>query len=337
MVETTNVAGALSATAIVDVGAWEVIEVKGADRLSFLHRLLTVSLDKLAPGEGRRALLLTIKGQVVAELLVAARAEGVLLVAPPGHGAATAATLGRYAVMDDVTLTPLPDLRPLAIYGANAGQELAAAGASVPAAVAKGAPLAHSDVAWSGAASSLWTMRVPGYGGDGFWLFAPASVLETLLARLQDGGVARLNGDEAEVRRIVAGEPKFGAEITSDVFPMEVGLDPLIDYSKGCYLGQEPIVRIRDRGHINWRLVGLRLAEAGSAAVGDRLETDTRPKAGRITSLAAIPGSPPVALALLHVSVPEGTVVRVRHEEETVNADVVAIAPQAAASGVPGT
>jgi folate-binding protein YgfZ len=139
-----------------------------------------------------------------------------------------------------------------------------------------------------------------------------------------------LPNETAEALRILAGEPKFGVDITADVFPMEVGLDPVIDYSKGCYLGQEPIVRIRDRGHINWRLVGLRLAEDVPVVAGDRLESDARPKAGRVTSAARLPGQAPVALGLVHVSIPVGTTVRVRHEDRAVAAEVV---PAAGASG----
>ena len=66
--------------------------------------------------------------------------------------------------------------------------------------------------------------------------------------------VPELDAAVAEAARIDALEPRFGAEITADYFPMEVGLAGAIDYTKGCYLGQEPIVRVRDRGHINWRL-----------------------------------------------------------------------------------
>ena len=75
---------------------------------------------------------------------------------------------------------------------------------------------------------------------------------------------------------------------------------------KGCYLGQEPIVRIRDRGHINWRLVGLEIDGPRDPAAQDAIESDVKPKAGRVTSAARLPGGRGVALALLHVSVPDG-------------------------------
>jgi folate-binding protein YgfZ len=161
-------------------------------------------------------------------------------------------------------------------------------------------------------------------------VWGEAGALAALTRRLGDVGVPRLREGVAEALRILAGEPKFGVEITDDYFPMEVGLGGAIDYAKGCYLGQEPIVRIRDRGHVNWRLVGLRLRDDTEVGPGDRLESDAKPKAGKLTSVARLPGGLPVALALLHVSVPAGAEVRVHHGESAVTrAEVVALVDSA--------
>jgi folate-binding protein YgfZ len=137
----------------------------------------------------------------------------------------------------------------------------------------------------------------------------------TARARLIEGGVVELAPGAAEGIRIAALEPRFGAEITPDYFPMEVGLDSAIDYRKGCYLGQEPIVRIRDRGHLNWRLVGLDVVSPGEAVPGAPLESDTKPKAGRITSFGRLPDGSGVALAMLHVSVAVGSTIRIHPAE----------------------
>jgi folate-binding protein YgfZ len=324
--------------AIIDVGRWEVVRAVGGERLAFLHRLLTATLDELQPGHGRRALLLTVKAQIVTELIVCQRPEEVLLLVPPGQGAIAAVSLSRYAIMDDVSFTHLPDREVLGVYGQDAAAAFASAGIDLPPAVVQGQPLAHAEVMETtlteATTGPLWVVRNPGYGGEGFWVVAEPAATKALAARLDAAGVPMLGAEVAEARRILAGEPKFGAEITDDVFPMEVALDPLIDYSKGCYLGQEPIVRVRDRGHVNWRLVGLRAQDSGPIAAGDRLESDARPKAGRITSAAAVSGQPTVALALLHVSLPAGTTVRIRHEDSTVNAVVVEL-PGSGAGAAP--
>lgn len=314
------------AAVVVDGGDREVIRASGADRVAFLHRLLTGNIAGAAVGGGTRSLLLDLKGHVVVDMLVFVAADEVRLVLPPGQAAAAAAALSKYAIMDDFTATPAPELVPLVVYGPRAFARLAEAGLAVPESVVAGPPWSHAEVAGPDG-TAVWIIRARGLGrDDGAWLFAPASERDRLLGRLAAAGVRRVPTEVAEVLRIQSGEPRFGAEITKEHFPMEVGLDRALDYTKGCYLGQEPIVRIRDRGHINWRLVGLRVLDAEVVpAAGDPLESDIKPRAGRITSAARLPGQPAVALALLHVSVPAGTEVRVRHGDVVARAQVVAV------------
>jgi folate-binding protein YgfZ len=312
--------------ALVDRGAYQVVTLTGGDRVTFLHRLLTANVEGLAEGQGRVALLLTVKGQIVVSMQVCRGADNVRLVLPPGAGPTAVTALSRYAIMDDVVLTPEPALVPLVIHGAGAARRLGEVGLDVT-----GLPPATVDVVThgevAGPGGSYWVIRSPGLGSEGFWVFGPEDRIQSLKAALSARGVGLLPEEAAEALRILAGEPRPRTEITDDVFPMEVGLDRAIDYAKGCYLGQEPIVRIRDRGHINWRLVGLRLREDGPVAAGDKLETDARPKAGRITSVSRLPGGLPVALALLHVSVPLGATVRVRSQEQALAAEAVAAEP----------
>jgi tRNA-modifying protein YgfZ len=311
--------------ALVDPGAWELLVATGNDRVGFLHRLLTGKVEGVPPGQGGRTMLLTPKGHPVADLMFFVRDQEVRLLAPPGQGAAAAAALSRYAVMDDVVTRVLSDQRLLAVHGARALERVAAAGVSLPAGFAEAPAFAHAEA--RGPAGALWAARLRAFGADGLWLFGDEPAVEALRARLAGVGVGTLAPEAAEVLRILAGEPKFGSEVTADYFPMEVGRTGAIDYTKGCFLGQEPIVRIRDRGHINWRLVGLRFAEVGKVAPGDRLESEIKPKAGRITSVVTLPDGRPAALGLVHVSVPAGAEVQVRHgEEASVRAEVVALA-----------
>jgi tRNA-modifying protein YgfZ len=300
--------------ALIEVGPWELIRARGNDRVAFLHRLLTGRIEGVPPGQGGRTMLLTTKGHPVADLLFFVCDAEIRLLAPPGQGAATAAALGRYAVMDDVVAELAPEQRLLAVHGPRAVERLGGAGLPIPPELASGPPFSHSFV--SGPPGSFWIARVPGFGADGWWLFGPPEEVAGLGRRLEEGGLPTVGADRAEALRILAGEPRFGTEITADYFPMEVGRTSAIDYGKGCFLGQEPIVRIRDRGHTNWRLVGLRFAEPATVAPGDRLETDVKPKAGRVTSVALLPDGRPVALGLLHVSVPAGTEALIRHGED---------------------
>jgi folate-binding protein YgfZ len=172
-------------------------------------------------------------------------------------------------------------------------------------------------------------------GVDGFWLGGAPSAVAGAWARLAGAGTPELETATAEAARIVALEPRFGAEITADYFPMEVGLDDAIDYGKGCYLGQEPIVRVRDRGHVNWRLAGLDLVGVGMGDPhpGDAIESDAKPKAGRVTSAARFPDGRGVALGMVHVSVPVGATVRIRRVVDPAGAEPDARPIEARVSG----
>src|SRR5262249_17103203 len=147
------------------------------------------------------------------------------------------------------------------LLGPAASARLGAAAIDVGA-LAEAPPLAHAEV------GPVWVVRVRELGADGFWLGGAAEELASLRAKLAATG-PELDASVAEAARIAALEPRFGAEITADYFPMEVGLGGAIDYGKGCYLGQEPIVRVRDRGHINWRLVGLDVVGGAELHPGD--------------------------------------------------------------------
>jgi folate-binding protein YgfZ len=293
----------------------ELIVATGADRIRFLHGLVTNDIAGTPIGRGCRAALLTPKGQVVADMRLCIQPDDVRIVVDRGQAQPVAETLSRYAIMDDFAAAPVPGLAFLSLLGPAAGSRLAAAGVDPGAvAAAPAGELAHSQ------AGDLWIVRVRELGADGFWVGGPAEAIGALRARLQAAGVPELDATVAEAARIDALEPQFGVEITSDYFPMEVGLAETIDERKGCYLGQEPIVRIRDRGHINWRLGVLDLTSrpdspGADPKRGDALESDAKPKAGRVTSAGRFPDGRGVALAMVHVSVPVGATVRIRSGE----------------------
>jgi folate-binding protein YgfZ len=197
---------------------------------------------------------------------------------------------------------------------------LRAAGVSVPEGFSARPLWSHADAA--SPFGLLWLVRSHALGSDGLWVFGAAAACAALAASLDLAGVPVLAPEVAEVMRIQAGEPRLGAEITGDVLPMEVGLAAALDHKKGCYLGQETIVRARDRGLVRRRLVGLRLCGDGMPAAGDAIVFEQNPAAGRVTSVGRLPGQSAVALALLASAVPVGAEVGISHGPETLTAAV---------------
>jgi folate-binding protein YgfZ len=295
----------------------ELIVATGGDRARFLHGIVTGDVAGTPVGGGCRAALLTPKGHVVADLMIFVHPEQIWLVTDAGQGDATAAALSRYAIMDDFASARRPGFAQLAVLGPTAGLGLVEA-KLVPGEGQLPGPalLAHASV------GELWIVRAPELGSDGYWLAGSPEVVALARLALGTAGVPTLSEAAAEAARIAALEGRWGAEITPDYFPMEVGLVGAIDYTKGCYLGQEPIVRLRDRGHINWRLVSLDVAGTVDPTAGDALESDVKPRAGKITSVGRFSDGRGVALAMLHISVPVGGDVRIKHGDAAISARV---------------
>jgi folate-binding protein YgfZ len=167
------------------------------------------------------------------------------------------------------------------------------------------AALAEGD--WRAAgppAGSLVVQRTAEVWPDAFSVVGPGSAVAALREHLVKAG-ARPAGEAVwTTLRVEAGRPEFGVDMDADTIPTEAGIeDRAIDHAKGCYTGQEVIVRIRDRGHVNRRLVRLELGDAPTPARGtELLAADGSGKVvGRVTSAVESPEHGG-ALALAYVA-----------------------------------
>ena len=120
-------------------------------------------------------------------------------------------------------------------------------------------------------------------------VFVPAEEAEDFSARLLSGGAVEISDELFEVLRIEAGLPLFGVDMDETTIVPELGLDALISYNKGCYIGQEIIARIHFRGHVAKQLRGLVIGgDAADLADAELRSADDKP-AGRVTSLVFSP------------------------------------------------
>jgi tRNA-modifying protein YgfZ len=201
--------------------------VSGADALRFLNGQLTNDVAALAPGHVLYACALTVKGKLCADLYVTRLQDKIYLDCDPALRDTLRARLERYIIADDVVLEE-----------ADLG-------------------LVH----WLGQLDSAKIKNTPspiqsnrfGIAGVDFWF--PNSEKAALLEALPEP----LSGPEkTEVFRIERGIPRWGTELSESVIPNEAGLqDRAISYTKGCYVGQEVISRIKSIGHVNRHLCGL--------------------------------------------------------------------------------
>lgn len=278
------------------------LTLTGPDARRFLHGMCTNDILALQPGRSCRAAMLTVKGKLLGDFTVLDRGEaGLFLEMQARVGGALRGALDRHLIMDDATVTDVSgEVGQLGVYGDGAGALLGVAGLAAN----QAAPLAVPGGAFGDGA---WVVPSAELGVEGFHVFGPPATVAALRAHLLAGGATELPGAEAETLRVEAGTPLFGADMDEDRMPMEAGLDDAVSHTKGCYLGQEVVVRLRDRGHLNRKLVGLRLEglDAGAAlpAAGTRLAHESRPSAGTLTSVVRSPRLGAIALGYAHRSV----------------------------------
>ncbi|NIP98693.1 MAG: aminomethyl transferase family protein, partial [Akkermansiaceae bacterium] len=127
-------------------------------------------------------------------------------------------------------------------------------------------------------------------GPEGLSVIAAPDMLAELWTALEARGAVPAGWGVWDTLRVEAGRPAFGRDMDDRTIPIEAGLEDAIDHAKGCYTGQEVIVRIRDRGHVNWHLRRLELGES-TPNPGDELFEEGGEKAlGRVTSSVQSPG-----------------------------------------------
>lgn len=275
-----------------------VLEVGGADRLRWAQGMLSADVAALAargPGAGCYALLLTAQGRVVADFHVLPRSEVLWLETERAAIPAALARLEKFVIADDVSLRDRSrELARLAVEGPAAPGILAGLLGSHL------APHGSRELRIGGASCLVAAYGLA--GGPGFQVFAPVDEVAPVRARLLEAGSERglveADPEVLEILRIEAGVPWLGRELDETVLPDEAGLEHAASTSKGCYTGQEVVARMRSRGRVSHRLVGLRAEGAQPLPAGAEVRADGR-RVGEVTSAALSPSAGSIALAYL--------------------------------------
>ena len=310
---------ARTAAVVVDRCDRALVRMHGRDPLRILQGVLTNDVAGAPAGRAVYAALLTPKGRMVSEVRVMRESDDFLLDVPAAALPALLETFRRtvpplFARFQDVSA----ERHVLGVYGPQATSHLASLVGDPPSAADEDA---HALLAYAGEPVHV---VASGYAGvTGYTMIAARDVAERLWHDLAARGIAPMGHAALDVLRIEAGRPRWGAELTDAVIPLEAGLERAISTSKGCYTGQEVIIRILHRGHVNRHLRGVLLGSAPSPAADAALHDRATGKAvGRITSSAWSPRldqeialayvrrevEPPAALAL---GAPDGAAVTV--------------------------
>ncbi len=260
------------------------VRVHGREPLRMIQGLVTNDVAGAPEGQGVYAALLTPKGKMVADLRIFRRADGELLL--DVDAAARRNALDHFRKYIPPLFARFEDLgdrlHVLGAYGPGAREAVGRAlGAEIPAGLAEDA---FVDRTFDG--REVRVVATDDVGEEGYDLFVPVEVAVALWRALLEAGGRPVGHATLEVLRIEAGRPRWGAELDETVIPLEAGLrERAISTTKGCYTGQEVIIRILHRGHVNWLLRGLALGDAPAPAKGAALvRPDAARPVGRITS-----------------------------------------------------
>jgi folate-binding protein YgfZ len=254
------------------------------------------ALEAQGPGAGCYALLLTAQGRVGADFHVLFRADALWLETERFVIPEAIARLEKFVIADDVLLRDQSgELARLAIEGPRS-----------PAILRKLLGRELQQDVWAEIEIGGAQCIVAAYalaGGLGFQVLAPAdeaaSVCSGLLETGATAGLVAAPPEVFEILRIEGGVPWLGLDLDESVLPDEAGLDHAVSTTKGCYTGQEVVARMRSRGRISHRLVGLRGAPE-PLRVGARVLAGGR-SIGEVTSATRSPSAGPIALAYLRV------------------------------------
>ena len=234
------------------------LRLAGSDRVRFLNGQVTNDVRKANANLSMPACVLNVKGKIDAFIFIGAGADDLFVDADAELRETLAPRLDRYLIADDVTIEDVTE--DFALFHVTG----------------ESAPTLPNDVHWR---------RGKRFGTAGWDLLVPAAERESvrqLLARhdpLCDNACA-------EQLRIEAGIPRWGRELTSQIIPVEAGLESeSIDYAKGCYIGQEVISRMKMSGQTNKRLCGLVSVDGSPLSPALRLfATKSAKEVGWITS-----------------------------------------------------
>jgi glycine cleavage system T protein len=305
--------------ALFDLSHHGKLELTGKDAQTFLHNLCTNDVNALPVGAGCEAFLTTGQAKIVGHafidhLRLPDGRDAFWLEVAPGMAEKVLSHLDRHLISEQVELADRTRAyAELHLAGPQARQALMKAAGELP----DLGLLRHQDNRFAGRASTR-IRRNDRLGLPGYDLLCPTDQAGEVWKVLTGAGASPAGLEAFDTLRVEAGTPVYGRDIDENNLPQEVGRDDrAISFTKGCYIGQETVARIRTYGHVNRLLVGLKLGPGGPAAPGAKLFRDNKevghvtssvisPRLGTAVALAYVRRSSHEPRTLLEVETPAG-------------------------------
>ena len=285
----------VSACGILDWGSRAQLKLTGGDRVRWLNGMVTNNIRDLAVGHGVYAFLLSPQGRILGDLYAYNRGDSILLDINRDQAAKVLEIFDHYIIMDDVEVENITtQFSSIWVAGPKSAEILHAAGLDV----FNLKPLELADREWHKV--TLTVIRSEKEKRDAFEIWLAPENIQQVRAALLQSGAKPVGADAMELHRIALGIPRYGQDIRERDLPQETEQARALNFSKGCYVGQEIVERIRSRGAVHRTFIGF-LFEKELPAPGSKIQANGK-DVGEITSAAALPlpgGTRPVALGYI--------------------------------------
>ncbi|MGZ5227379.1 MAG: CAF17-like 4Fe-4S cluster assembly/insertion protein YgfZ [Burkholderiales bacterium] len=250
----SEIAALAKGAAAHDLGWMHRVNVRGEDRSRWLSGMVTNMVKDLPENSGAWNLVLNAQGRIQGDLTVWRHGDAIDLIISVDQHEKLLAHLDRFIIMDDVELVAVdPGTETfVGLTGPHAGQVLARMGLPLPV-----APMTVEQVEWNG--HDLRIYHNFGTLAQHIEIATPLAGLTLLWRALSTAGATPVGAGALEAFRIAEGIPLYGVDIAERDLPQETSQMRALHFSKGCYLGQEIVERIRSRGNVHRHLRQLEL------------------------------------------------------------------------------
>jgi folate-binding protein YgfZ len=257
--------------AYVDLSALRVIGVSGSDARAWLNDLITTDVASLETGQARRSLLLTPTGRIRADFSIGYAGEEFIMLQPEDQPDDIGRLLSPYVLSSAVALED----RTGAVH--------------VLCVISPDALALTND-------PDVDITLAPSVIGVGVDIVTAPNSPEPHRPTIV-GGLTEVSSDAVDIWRVRNGVPTMGRDFDRGSLPSEAGLDATIDATKGCFLGQESVAKIRNLGHPPTVLLQVR--SEGSIPVGAVVFVEGGRRVGQVTS--AVPDAEMSTIALARI------------------------------------
>ncbi|MBI1827534.1 MAG: folate-binding protein YgfZ [Planctomycetes bacterium] len=307
---------------------WALIEIQGKDRISWLHNLTTNQVKTLQQNEGNYSFATNAKGRILFDLIAVNRGDCLWVSVDQLFLDRAITHFNKYIVMEDVQVRDRS--MEFAVFGVS--------GAKAPKLLANlGLPQARATSQYSAAevnfdGRAMTAMRNDFCGPFGVQFFVSREMIDAFRKHISDSArpetVCTVGDEVIQIRRIEAGIPWPGFEITDEYLPAETRqTERAVSFQKGCYLGQEVVERMRSRSVVARLLSGLTIEGENVPPIPSQLTATDGSPAGTLTSACrSIAKGSGIGLGYVKTGAAEsGTVLSVNVGDQAVRCTVVSL------------